>query len=142
MYSSIRSFVLFLTALIFTVSACTTNTEKNPRYYDSDRAGKKAKRAEFPMCKPATETGPILLDGSIPKYPRREYRSGNTGYVAVRFVVTETGTATNVEILSASSLRFAEEVKTAVGKWTFRPAMDQGTPVAVVCAQRHQFHFE
>jgi TonB family protein len=133
-------------AVILTASACTGAQEK-PSYYDSDTTGKKAKRAEFPNCTPRTETGPILLDGRLPKYPRRELMVGNIGSVDVRFVVEKTGTTTSIEILRATSRRFStasnsrfeEEVVAAVGEWIFEPAMDQGMPVAVVCSQRHQF---
>lgn len=147
MFGSIRPFVLLLMAVILTVSACATGAQKKPLYFDSDTAGKKAKPAEFSSCTPRTETGPILLDGNLPKYPRREQMSGTIGSVAVRFVVTEAGRAINIETLrvtsrrfsTAANNRFAGEVETAVGNWTFQPAIDQGMPAAVVCAQKHLF---
>lgn len=147
MLGSVRPFVLLLITVAVTVSACTTGAQKKPKYFDSDTAGKDAKRAEFPSCTPRTETGPILLEGKLPKYPRREHIAEYIGSVDVRFVITETGTTSNIDILratsrrfsTASNNRFAEEVKTAVAEWVFEPASDQGIPVAVVCAQRHIF---
>lgn len=146
----VRPVALLFAALLLAVAACATDTPKRPLYFDSDTAGKKVKRAEIPSCTPRTESGPVLLDGRLPEYPRREHMAGQVGTVDIRFAVTDSGAATSVETLratshpfsSASSGRFADEVETAVGKWTFEPAIDQGMPVAVVCAQRHQFDNE
>jgi TonB family protein len=148
MFRSIRTLVpLFITA-IMAVSACSSGAQKRPPYFDSDFPGNKAKRAEFPGCAPPTETNPILLNGNLPEYPRREAQVGTIGSVDVQFVVTQTGTTTNIETLRATSRRystnsnnrFGEEVNTAIGNWIFEPAMSQSTAVAVVCWQRVVFN--
>lgn len=139
--------MLILLGSVLTVSACTTGAQNKPLYHDSDISGRTAKRAEFSTCSPITDSGPILLDGRLPKYPGRDRMSGVIGSVNVRFVVGETGKTSSIEILrvislrfsSASSRRFADAVETAVGNWIFQPATDQGMPVAVVCTQQHQF---
>lgn len=133
--------------VLLSASACTAGGPKKPLFFDSDIAGNKARQAELLNCTPRTETGPTLLDGKLPEYPRRERMTGTVGTVDVVFVVSETGTTTNIETLRATSHRFSsvasgrfsEEVETAVREWVFAPAMDQGTTVPVVCAQQHQF---
>jgi len=148
MFGSIRLLALPLIAVALTVSACATGAQEKPDYFDSDIPGKAAKKAEFPGCTPRTETGPILIDGKLPEYPRREAASGYIGSVDVRFIITETGATSNVETLRATSRRystasndrFAAEVESAVGNWIFEPAMNLEMPVAVVCAQRHIFN--
>jgi TonB family protein len=93
-------------------------------------------------CVPATDIGPSYKKGRTPGYPRSLMRKGLTGYVIFEFGVTETGEVSNLKILKADHPEFAQETKRAVAQWRFKPAMQEGSPIAVVCTQKANFDLQ
>jgi len=125
--------------LFLILCGCASSGGEGESYTDSDTPGKQARRGEFPGCKPSTETAAFLLEGRLPKYPRRALRHGESGFADIRFSISETGDVENTEILRATSEEFASNVKEAVGSWKFQPATNEDRPVTVVCAKRNSF---
>lgn len=66
-----------------------------------------------------------------PEYPREALRLREEGTVLLRVEVDAQGKATAVEIESSSRSRTLDRAaREAVSKWTFRPAIEGGRPVA------------
>ena len=61
-------------------------------------------------------------------YPDMYSPTGETGAVALSFVVDPTGAATNLHIIKSSSMTAESEVSRIVRGWQFRPAMKDGQP--------------
>lgn len=67
-----------------------------------------------------------------PMYPAAARQAGVEGHVDLRFVVTDTGTVRDIEVLDAQPGRmFVPSAVAAVERWRFEPATHRGEPVAV-----------
>ncbi len=74
---------------------------------------------------------PIKRLALAPQYPPEALLRGIEGEVVVEFTVAETGTVEDLRIIAAKPPRlFNREVINAVRRWQFRPAMENGKPVA------------
>lgn len=83
---------------------------------------------------------PKRIAGAFPRYPRWARKARLTGSVTLRFIVTEAGTVTNVNIHHLEGdERFGREAIRAVTAWRFDPATKRGTPVACWCFQKINF---
>lgn len=65
-----------------------------------------------------------------PQYPAELKRQGVTGLVMVTFTVTTQGNVEEPVVERSPHPDFAREAVAAVRKWKFRPARQNGTPVA------------
>jgi len=75
---------------------------------------------------------PVPVRTVAPDIPSSFSRSGNTtGLVTVRFLVDEKGAVQEATVEKSSHHELEESALKAVRKWRFKPAMKDGTPVAV-----------
>ena len=87
---------------------------------------------------PAERTAPAPADRDAravtqpaPEYPAAALRSGEEGTVIVRVDVDANGNPTNVDVAQSSRSRDLDRAAlSAVRKWTFQPAMQDGKAVA------------
>ena len=62
-----------------------------------------------------------------PKYPRDAFLRNLEGYVSVIFVVNEKGMAEDIEVIDEKPNRiFRKAALTALKKWRFKPAVENG----------------
>jgi protein TonB len=78
-----------------------------------------------------------------PEYPQRAMAKDIEGYVVLRFVVTETGTVEEPEILHAEPEGYFESAaKRAVLRWKYQPQFRDGKPIRVISITRVNFAFQ
>ncbi len=66
-----------------------------------------------------------------PRYPTEASRDGIEGSVCFKFTIQPDGSVADLEIYDSKPRRvFDTEARRAILKWKFRPAMDNGKPVA------------
>lgn len=66
-----------------------------------------------------------------PQYPRKAAIQGAEGWVLLKFDITSAGTVSNVSVLDAKPKRlFDMAAKRALLKWKYKPAVEDGKPVA------------
>lgn len=90
---------------------------------------------------PTADTGtksPVVLKRIAPVHPLELARKMISGRAVIECIVTDTGVAREVKVLSASHPGFGEAAQDAVSQWEFRPGEKAGQPVAV----RLQIPFE
>ncbi|WNC66899.1 energy transducer TonB [Thalassotalea nanhaiensis] len=77
-----------------------------------------------------------------PKYPIKEAKSGNDGWVQLSYVVEANGSVSNVIVENSSgSSSFEKSARRAVKKWKYEPALENGEPVES-CLNRVQLDFK
>jgi len=64
-----------------------------------------------------------------PKYPEKEQRKGNEGWVKSSFVIEKDGTVSNIIVEDSSSKGFEKEAIRALKRWKFTPAYENGQPI-------------
>lgn len=98
-----------------------------------------AQRPVADSAAPADRPAPSLAPGSVPvpiskpamKYPVEAQRNGETGKVVVRIEVSADGVPTAVSVVSRSGSRSLDRAAVQAAKqWRFRPAQQNGRPVA------------
>ncbi len=73
---------------------------------------------------------PALVEHVAPSYPRRARELGVEGTVRLRVVVEADARVSAVEIVTSSGSDLLDEAAAEAARdWTFRPALDEGTPV-------------
>lgn len=78
----------------------------------------------------AAEVQPIVR--IEPRYPAKAARDGITGYVKLKFVVTEFGSVSDVEVTeSVPEQVFDRQAIKAVQKWKYKPSIVDGKAVKV-----------
>ncbi len=77
----------------------------------------------------------------MPVYPRRAQSRGLEGYCDLEFAVTPQGATANVRVIECSSPLFKRNSVQALRKFTYKPRVVDGTPIAVP-GLRHRFTFE
>lgn len=71
-----------------------------------------------------------------PQYPYRAERKGIEGWVKVSFLITENGSVQDVVLIDAEPEGiFDQAAMRAVLKWTFKPRIQNGKPLAVRAEQ-------
>ena len=66
-----------------------------------------------------------------PQYPRKAAMQGTEGWVLLSFDITATGSVANVKVINSKPRRlFDMAAKRALLKWKYKPAMEDGKPVA------------
>jgi protein TonB len=98
-------------------------------------------RSKGPIQITENVTPPQPLSNAPPPYPPEAKAAGIEGTVVVKFVVTEQGTVTNVQVLRGPP-ELHQTVITTVKTWRFRPAMLDGQPVAVTKVQPLRFRIK
>jgi protein TonB len=92
-----------------------------------------------PVLTPAVVTKPVMVGAFVdpryqgllqPPYPPEEQRAGHSGRVVVRVLIGTDGRVKQVEkVFAASDAFFAAAERQALGKWRFKPATQDGTPI-------------
>jgi len=75
-------------------------------------------------------TRPVPVRTVQPLYPFEMRRSGVSGVVNLSCLIDETGKVQDPKVESASDGAFRAPALEAIKKWTFRPALRDGVPVA------------
>lgn len=76
------------------------------------------------------EVSPAPLQRVAPHYPTDLRKAGIQGRVTILFTITAEGEVTDLLVTRANDIRFADAAKRAVAQWRFRPARNDGQPVA------------
>jgi protein TonB len=78
----------------------------------------------------ATAGAATPLKTDPPNYPAEAARRGTEGYVELEIVIAADGKVSSVNVLKAEPARvFEREALSAVRRWTFNPATENGSPV-------------
>jgi protein TonB len=88
------------------------------------------------------DSGPSILKRVEPEYPVAARRFGLKGAVTVGFIVQADGTVREAVVESSTSERFESSALAAVRQWRFKPAADDGQPVAVRCRMTLRFELK
>jgi TonB family protein len=76
-------------------------------------------------------TGPVPIDKPEPAYTDEAHKAGFTGSVLVALTVDETGLPLDVRVVRGAGYGLDQRAVEAVRRWTFKPAIRDGKPVAV-----------
>jgi len=83
-----------------------------------------------------------ILKTSPPDYPPDAVRKRTEGWVEVEFTVGADGSVTNPTVVNANPQRvFNAAALSAVGRWTFKPRMENGKAVEEKMRRRIEFKF-
>jgi protein TonB len=76
-------------------------------------------------------TKPAYLHNPHPPYPELSRKAGHTGVVILRVSVSESGRVAAVSVIKSSGYSLLDDrARTTVRRWTFRPARQNGKPLA------------
>jgi TonB family protein len=105
-----------------------------------------AARPATPAATPAASgpTTPVAVLRRVdPDYPRDAFRKQTEGRVQVSFLVTVEGRVSEARVVSAQPPRiFDQAALRAIQQWTFRPAVENGKPVAKRAEQVFEFSLD
>lgn len=87
----------------------------------------------------AAKTPPQLLSGQQPVYPEQLKKRGEMGEAKILTTIDATGAVTEASVKSATHPDFGAAALAAVKAWRFKPAEEDGKPVAVTVAVPLQF---
>jgi TonB family protein len=77
-----------------------------------------------------TTTNPVPLERSSPIYPMNAAKYGREGWAKLSFVIETDGSVSNVLVTETSgSQDFAKAAKSAILKWHYQPAFENGEPI-------------
>lgn len=79
----------------------------------------------------AQSSPPSPVRAVPPKFPPEMRRAGTSGIVTLNFLVTEKGDVQEPTVQKATDDAFVPNALEAIKKWKFKPALKDGTPVAV-----------
>ena len=86
--------------------------------------------------------GAEIVKTSPPDYPPDAVRRRQEGWVEVEFTVSPDGSVTNASVVNANPARvFNAAALSAVGRWQFKPRMENGKPVEERMRRRIEFKF-
>jgi TonB family protein len=78
----------------------------------------------------ATVTEPIPIKIVEAKYPRNAARYSREGWAKLSFIIEKDGSVSNVLVTETSGSKdFAKSAKSALQKWQYQPAFENGEPV-------------
>ena len=84
--------------------------------------------------------GVVVTRQIEPRYPGWAYNNGvSKGFAKIAFYVDERGEISELMPIEYSHAVFAEELMTALVKWDFRPAYEDGRPIKSVCHAYWEF---
>lgn len=87
------------------------------------------------------DVAPVAVSMGAPQYPAAAKAAGVEGTVVVKYVVTETGAVTGVQVVRGPSELHAACIA-AVQSWRFKPALRDGVPIAVSRVARFPFRIK
>ncbi len=87
------------------------------------------------------DVAPVSISMGAPQYPAAAKSAGVEGTVVVKYVVTETGAVTGVQVVRGPPELHAACIA-AVQSWRFKPALRDGTPIAVSRVARFPFRIK
>jgi protein TonB len=85
---------------------------------------------------------PVPVRTVPPEYPNELRRDGVSGLVMVKCSIDEQGNVTLAEVEKSSNAAFEKPAMDAVKKWKFKPAKQDGAPVAIKVTIPIKFVFE
>jgi protein TonB len=74
---------------------------------------------------------PVPVRTIAPEYPHEMRRDGVSGIVTVRCTVDEKGDVVDPVVEKSTNREFEEPALSALKKWKFKPARQDGNPVAI-----------
>ncbi len=100
-----------------------------------------------PPSAPAPASGEsrdvAVLNAASPGYPPQAARNRTEGWVEVEFTVTADGQVSNARVVSSDPPRvFDREAVRSIERTTFRPRMENGTPVNATVRRRIEFKLD
>lgn len=112
--------------------AASTLESLDRRWPDRERSGAAAPVQPAPRGTPFAEPAEFLpIDRVEPVYPPRARARGLEGYVVVRYTVTATGAAKDVEVVDSSTTLFIDAAVEAARQYRYKPRVIDGVPVEV-----------
>jgi protein TonB len=85
---------------------------------------------------------PVPVRTVAPDYPAELRREGVSGIVMVKCTIDEQGNVTEPTIEKSSNNAFEQPALAALKKWKFKPAKQDGAPVAMKVSIPIKFVFE
>ena len=85
---------------------------------------------------------PVPVRTVAPDYPVQLKRDGVTGVVMVKCTIDEKGNVTETTVEKSSNDAFDEPAVAALKKWKFKPAKQDGNPVAIKVSIPIKFVYE
>lgn len=85
----------------------------------------------MPQALLAVQENPIPVRTVKPEYPRELRAQGVTGVVMVKCAIDAQGNVTETSVSKSSNEAFDKPAMSAVKKWKFKPARQDGNPVAI-----------
>ncbi len=115
--------------------------EEAARRRANEPAAPAAAPASAPVAAAGGETRDAVLVRSVPpQYPNAALRRRQEGWVQVEFTVTSDGAVANARVLDADPPRtFDRAALDAVQRWSFNPALRNGTAVEATIRRRIEF---
>ncbi|MES2697976.1 MAG: energy transducer TonB [Verrucomicrobiota bacterium] len=85
---------------------------------------------------------PVPVRTAAPDYPDELRREGVSGLVMIKCEIDAQGNVTSAEVEKSSNAAFEKPAVAAVKKWKFKPAKQDGTPIAIKVSIPIKFVFE
>jgi periplasmic protein TonB len=85
---------------------------------------------------------PVPVRTVAPDYPDELRREGVSGLVMVKVTIDEQGNVTETTVEKSSNAAFEKPAVAALKKWKFKPAKQDGAPVAIKVSIPIKFVFE
>jgi protein TonB len=74
---------------------------------------------------------PVPVRTVAPEYPREMKQNGVSGLVMVKCMIDEQGNVSQADVVKSSDQTFDKFATEALKKWKFKPARQDGTPIAM-----------
>ncbi len=98
--------------------------------------------ASAPVALAETKEPPVPVRTVAPEYPMELRREGVSGVVMVKCTIDVQGNVVDPEIEKSSNGAFEQPALAALKKWKFKPAKQDGNPVATRVSIPIKFVFE
>ena len=95
-----------------------------------------------PVFAQSKTEAPVPVRTVAPDYPDELRREGISGLVMVKCQIDEQGNVAGAEVEKSSNAAFEKPAMEAVKKWKFKPAKQDGAPVAIKVSIPIKFVFE
>lgn len=79
----------------------------------------------------AVQENPVPVRTVKPTYPRELREAGVSGVVMVKCMIDEQGNVAETTVVKSSNEKFDPPAVEALKKWKFKPARQDGKPVAI-----------
>jgi protein TonB len=95
-----------------------------------------------PLAFAQTKEPPVPVRTVPPDYPDELRRDGVSGLVMVKCTIDEQGNVVEPMVEKSSNAAFEKPALVAIKKWKFKPAKQDGAPVAIKVSIPIKFVFE